>query len=109
MTYSRELEIPDQGAQLEFGDWRGVLLGVKVDDGEEKLLPWPPYKIMLPGGKHRIALTVYGSRRNAMGPFYCKTSWPNFSGPYYFRLLEVKQRQLVPCGLLEEPILKAVK
>ena len=109
VTYTREFGIPARGALLEFGEWCGVLLGVRIDDGEEKLLPWPPYRVMLPGGTHRIALTVYGSRRNAMGPFYCKTAWPKFSGPYYFRLAEVKQRQLVPCGLLKEPVLKAVK
>ncbi|MBE6372964.1 MAG: hypothetical protein E7055_12945 [Lentisphaerae bacterium] len=109
VTYSRELEIPAKGAQLEFGDWRGVLLGVRIDDGKESVLPWPPYRVMLPGGKHRIALTVYGSRRNAMGPFYCKTAWPSWTGPYQFKLSEVKNRQLVPCGLLTEPVLKAVK
>ena len=109
VTYSRELEIPARGARLDFGEWRGVLLGVKVDDGEEKLLPWPPYRVMLPGGRHRIALTVYGSRRNAMGPFYCKTAWPSWTGPFQFKEQEVKKRQLVPCGLLNEPVLKAVK
>ncbi|MBR4663560.1 MAG: hypothetical protein IKO93_06775, partial [Lentisphaeria bacterium] len=73
------------------------------------VLPWPPYRVMLPGGKHRIALTVYGSRRNAMGPFYCKTAWPSWTGPYQFKAREVKNRQLVPCGLLKEPVIKAVK
>ncbi|MBO4303600.1 MAG: hypothetical protein J6A21_03345 [Lentisphaeria bacterium] len=109
VTYLRELEIPAKGALLEFGDWRGAVLGVKVDDGKETVLPWPPCKVMLPGGKRRIALTVYGSRRNAMGPFYCKTPWPPFSGPYYFRLSEGKERQLVPSGLLRAPVIREIK
>ena len=109
VTYSRELEIPSKGALLDFGEWRGVLLGVRIDDGKETVLPWPPYQVMLPGGKHRVSITVYGSRRNAMGPFYCKTAWPSWTGPVQFKLSEVKKRQLVPCGLLKEPVLKAVK
>lgn len=109
VTYSRELEIPEAGALLDFGEWRGVLLGVRIDDGEEKVLPWPPYQAMLPGGRHRIAITVYGSRRNAMGPFYCDTAWPAWTGPYQFKILQVKERQLVPCGLLKAPVIKPVK
>ena len=109
VTYSRELDIPAKGARLDFGEWRGVLLGVRIDNGKESVLPWPPYQVMLPGGRHRVSIIVYGSRRNAMGPFYCKTAWPAWTGPAQFKLSEVKKRQLVPCGLLEEPVLKAVK
>lgn len=109
VTYSRKLNIPAQGARLDFNEWRGVLLGVRIDGGKEIVLPWPPYQVMLPGGTHRIELTVYGSRRNAMGPFYCKTAWPSWTGPNEFKAQMVKKRQLVPCGLLKEPVLKAVK
>ena len=66
----------------------------------------------LPAGStsfDKIELTVYGSRRNAMGPFYCKTAWPSWTGPNEFKSQMVKKRQLVPCGLLEDPVLKAVK
>ena len=109
VTYKRTLDVPAKGGVLEMGDWRGVLLGVKVDDCEEKLLPWPPYQVSLPGGRHRIAVTVYGSRRNAMGPFYCDTAWPSWTGPFQFKVLQVKKRQLVPCGLLTAPVLKAIR
>ena len=77
-----------------------------IDNGPEKLLPWPPCRTELPEGVHEIAITVYGSRRNAMGPFYAATAWPEWTGPAQFKMLAVKTRQLVPCGLLSAPILR---
>ena len=106
VTYSRIADIPSGGGMLEFPDWNGVCLGVRVDDGGESLLPWPPYRTTLPEGRHRLAVTVYGSRRNAMGPFYCETPYPQCAGPAQFRAMRSEKRQLVPCGLLKAPVVK---
>ena len=103
VTYSRNVTVPPGGAMLEIANWNGVLLGVRLDDGDEKLLSWPPYRTELPAGKHRLFITVYGSRRNAMGPFYCDTPYPPFSGPAQFRTVCSEKRQLVPGGLLDAP------
>ena len=107
VTYSREVEIPDGGAVLEFADWSGVLLGVRIADGAETLLPWPPYRLELPAGKFRLYITVYGSRRNALGPFFVeRQAWV---GPDQFRMKQQNKRQLIPGGLLGEPVIKIIK
>ena len=85
------------------------MLGVKVDDTEEKVLPWPPYSVKLPTGKHRLEITVYGHRRNALGPFYLNEKWPVRTGPYQHKVYEHPERQLVPCGLLEFPEISSIK
>lgn len=97
-----EVEL-DSPALLKFGSWRGTLLGVKVGNGSETLLPWPPYQTLLPAGKHQITITVYGHRRNALGPFYLNEKWPVRTGPYQHKVYEHPERQLVPFGLLEMP------
>jgi len=107
VTYSREVEIPGGGAVLEFADWSGVLLGVRIADGAETLLPWPPYRLELPAGKFRLYITVYGSRRNALGPFFVeRQAWV---GPDQFRMKRQNKRQLIPGGLLGEPVIKIIK
>ena len=97
-----EVEL-DSPALLKFGSWRGTLLGVKVGDNSETLLPWPPYQTLIPAGKHQITITVYGHRRNALGPFYLNEKWPVRTGPYQHKVYEHPERQLVPFGLLEMP------
>ena len=103
------MEIPDGGAYLNIDAWGGTLLGVKIDDRDEKILPWPPYEVWIPEGTHNLSITVYGNRRNAMGPFFCDTLRPAWTGPNQFKALDVDFRQLVPFGLLEEPIIKVIK
>ena len=92
-------------SRLSFPQWRGTLLGVKVDEEEEKLLPFFPFEMEIPQGKHRLAVTVYGHRRNAFGPFYLKEKWPERTGTYQFKVYESSFRQLVPAGLLSPPLL----
>lgn len=109
VTYSRELEIPANGAFLEIADWQGTLLSVQVDNGEEQYLPWPPYRTLLPGGKHKVSITVYASRRNAMGPFFCKDISPRWTSPEEFKSLYSNKRQLVQSGLLAAPAMRKIK
>ncbi|MBR2427176.1 MAG: hypothetical protein IKB16_10615 [Lentisphaeria bacterium] len=109
ITYSRTVQVPDGGRVLEFAKWRGVLLGVTINDGEEQLLPWPPYRVELPAGEIQLKITVYGSRRNALGPFYGAEAWPAWTGPGVFKETISPIRQLVPCGLLTAPELCLIK
>ena len=90
-------------AVLKFGEWRGSLLGVTIDDDAETLLPWPPFQVKIPAGRHRVSITVYGHRRNALGPFYLNEKWPVRTGPYQHKVYEHPERQLVPFGILELP------
>ena len=109
VMYSRELDLPEGGAFLEIDMWQGTLLSIRADDGEERSLPWPPYRALLPGGKHKVSITVYGSRRNAMGPFFCKDASPVWTAPEEFRVQYSDKRRLVPSGLLAAPAIREVK
>ena len=108
LTYIFDLA-PETDSIMDIPEWRGTMLGVKIDSAEEKLLLWPPYTIPVSAGKHRIELTVYGHRRNALGPFYLNEKWPVRTGPYQHKVYEHPERQLVPCGLLAAPELKKIK
>lgn len=91
---------------LRIPAWRGAMLGVSVNGAPETLLPWPPYELdvtdLLRDARNMAKVTVYGHRRNACGPFYLKDRlWPIWTGPREMELYEVRERGLVPCGLLE--------
>ena len=51
--------------------------------------------------KNLLEITVYGHRRNAFGPFYLNESSPHWVGPLQFKTCQQKEKQLVPCGLME--------
>ena len=92
-------------SKITFPHWQGTLIGVKIDDGEEKIIPFFPFEAELPCGSHRLAVTIYGHRRNAFGPFYLNEKYPERTGPYQFKVYESSKRQLVECGLLESPVI----
>lgn len=103
ITYYIDMEC-NSPSKICFPRWRGTLIGVKVDDETEKLLSFFPFETDVPRGKHRLAVTVYGHRRNALGPFYLNEKWPERTGPYQFKVYEHPERQLVPAGLLDAPV-----
>ena len=104
--------IPADGKPLflEFGAWRGASLGVSVNGGPLHPVPWPPFRVEigseLTSGDNEIAITVFGHRRNAYGPFYLEETWPPWSGPLQFKAYLQPKRNLVPCGLLKPPVLE---
>jgi len=109
-TYVRDVAVAkadDRPLFIEFGEWRGALLGVSVNGGETKLLPWAPFRLdigpELKDGVNKLAITVFGHRRNAHGPFYLEETWPVWNGPLQFKSYLQPVRKLVPCGLLEAP------
>ena len=68
--------------------------------------PFPPYEARFADGLHRdgtdeFAVTVYGHRRNAFGPFYLKggEKWPGWTGPEQLSATDETERALVPFGL----------
>ena len=83
---------------------------MSVNGSEQTMLPWPPYRLdisqYLKDGENTLEIEVYGHRRNSHGPFYLHEKWPAWTGPAQFRFYQETERQLVPCGLLETPLLK---
>lgn len=112
LTYRTTFRKPetDGPVLLEIPEWRGVALGVRVNGSDPIMIPWPPFSAditsLLKDGENVLEIEVLGHRRNSHGPFYLTTKWPNWTGPAEFKRYLVTNRQLVPCGLLEPPVLK---
>lgn len=94
---------------LEIPQWRGTALGVAVNGGRRIPILHPPDRVeiseFLLEGVNRIELTVFGHRRNSHGPFYTMPTHCNMASPPQFALLSFHRRLLVPCGILETPVL----
>jgi hypothetical protein len=108
VTYAAEVEIPagTSTVKVELGKWAGAAAGIRFNDGEQQILGWPPYTASFTGGvkpgKNRVEITIFGSRRNAFGPFYDLEARPGWVGSEQLKAFLTNEKQLVPCGLLEE-------
>lgn len=116
VTYHHEFKLLARGLKhtimLEFPQWYGAAIGVSVNGKPEKMLPWPPYKLVLEdlkAGVNSLDITVYGSRRNLCGPFYCKDATPRWTGPLQLKAYDTNERRLVASGLLAEPLVHIAK
>lgn len=109
LTYKFRARVPKSGSvKLAPEDWSGTAIGFKVNGGKERFRPFPPYEATFGGGELRrdgtdeFEITVYGSRRNQLGPFYIAggTRWPLWSGNGEMDCYaEAPHRALVPFGL----------
>lgn len=112
LTYCFPLEkLPEGRIFVSFPSWRGSALGIRVNDGEEKMLAWYPERLEITShlnrkGRNRLCVTVYNHRRNAFGPFYLRNCWPVWTGTRQFKNCETEERQTVPLGLLAPPVLE---
>lgn len=98
VTYFAEIDNPES-CKIQFPDWRGTLLSIKINNSEEKILLMPPFAAELPQGRCKLEITVYGHLRNAFGPFFINEKWPMLSSSAMFKNYETPIRQLVPCGI----------
>jgi len=101
-TYNYKFRMEKAGrCKLDIGKWHGSALGVRWDNGEEKLFYSQPYTMnsaVLEAGEHSLQITVYGHRRNAFGPFYWHKSY-SWIGWYEFQIVETQKKLLVDLGL----------
>ena len=79
-----------------------------MNGGAETFRPLPPYEAVFDGpalrrdGTDEFEITVYGSRRNQLGPFYVAggVRWPIWTGNAEMdAVAEAPRRALVPFGL----------
>ncbi len=111
VTYNKTFEYRKNGNPLfvEIPEWRGIAIGVRVNDSERQVIAWPPFRLdisdLVKEGTNTIAITIFGHRRNSHGPFYLNEKWPSWTGPQQFKYYDHPERQLVPCGLLQDPVL----
>ena len=115
LIYSYDLDQLPSGKKFRFcaGKWQGVSLSVRVDGGEWIAMPCYPFsaglEALTEAGNHTLEVRVFGSRRNAFGPFYCQEALPAYCGPWYFKDFAHPERTLIPFGLLEAPRIEIEK
>lgn len=117
ITYSFDINVPvgADAVRLHTHFYRGALVSVNVDGGEEKKSVYPPYDVLFEGlseGKHTVNMTLFGNRNNCFsalhqsdrslwwkGPQMWKTSGDSFTYEY----------NLVEMGILASPVIEFIK
>lgn len=99
--------------KLKFGEWKGFALRVGINGKDGEFIAWPPYELIIDiekGKKTTLDITVYGNRRNLLGPFYyentAKTIW---YGPGEMKCHKTNIREYQPIGLLTNLTIVKVK
>ena len=99
--------------KLKFGEWKGFALRVSVNGDEGEVIAWPPYELIFNieiRTKTIQTITVYGNRRNLLGPFYYKdTAKTIWYGPGEMKKHETNIREYQPIGLLTDLTIVRVK
>ncbi len=105
MTYCFHVcfEPSGEAVFLEIPEWSGAALGIRINESDENTILHRPDLLrvdsLLKRGENRICVTVYGSCRNAFGPFYADPG--NLVDPDDFYRIEFQKRTLVPYGLMK--------
>lgn len=100
VTYHWDFEAAGEMRRFDFSDCVGTAFGVSLNDEPEYPFVMPPYeyRFATQRGRNHLAFRVYGSRRNALGPFYHRGT-PYLVTPRTFREYEGPARQLHPYGI----------
>ncbi|MDR0932550.1 MAG: hypothetical protein LBM70_05955 [Victivallales bacterium] len=100
VTYYADFDAQGELLEFDFSDRSGTAFGVSLNGEKERVFVSPPYKCLLATckGKNRLAFQIYGSRRNALGPFYIRET-PYMITPRTFKQYETPVRQLRPYGI----------
>lgn len=115
VTYHQEFNLTnDSDLSLCISQYRGAVIGVKLDGVDVGKIAFPPFKLNFDNvkkGAHKLDVTLYGTRyntlsalhnlnadkkRNYIGPDYWRTENEAWSYEYNFR----------PMGVLKTPILR---
>ena len=100
LTY--HLELPPGAKKLVFRKWQGTALKIKTAKSASRVLFGDVADVRR---ARRIHVTVLGSRRNALGPFYFdgENSPGRRGAPAQFFSTAQREKSLVPYGLIEAP------
>lgn len=111
VTYHLPIETDGGAVTLKAPHYRGALMGVRLDGGEEQALIYPPYHCSLgtpAKGKHTIDLTLYGHRRNGFGPVHLADLNERWIGPGAWRSEDdewTEEYRICEEGVLTSPII----
>lgn len=115
VTYRKSVTLntkPNERAFIRLPEYRGVAFRVFVDGRVAGISGWAPHEVEVGGvtGTEPVELQieVIGHRRNSHGPFHINEKWPAWTGPGEYAYNEKRWfegYQLVPCGIMSEPLL----
>ncbi|OHD55080.1 MAG: hypothetical protein A2096_09525 [Spirochaetes bacterium GWF1_41_5] len=113
VTYYGKFSFPENAGKTLFlavPDYCGTAVRVLVNGENAGLTAWAPNRVdispFVKKGLNTLGIEIISHRRNSHGPFYCSSKWPNWTGPGEFEKYESRERQLVPCGLMKNPVLE---
>lgn len=116
IEYFADIEAPrDCCASVSVRCYRGMLLRAELDGEQLGIIAFSPYEVYAPNvkkGKHRLKLTLYGSRYNCFGPLHVTDDKLLWQGPDAWKFMhDGKDRwkyeySLKPLGIIAGPEIK---
>ena len=111
MIYILDADIQRAGERvvIEVPEWDGVLLRFRVNGKDAGRVAWPPFEVditeKVKKGRNRVEVTVFGSRRNLLGPLHHGVVYPSWTGPWEYLAREHWRDDYVgvPYGLKAAP------
>ena len=108
LTYCCEEELKEE-CRIAVPNYRGALVGVRIDGGEELPVIESPYQAVFTGlspGRHKIQITLYGNRYNQFGQLHNCDAREVYFGPKTWRTRGAawsREYCLKPMGILSAP------
>ena len=111
IIYETEIETPDCDLEIQANHYKGALLGVILDNEEEKNIIFSPYKAIfenVKAGKHKIKFIYYGNRYNTFGALH-RNSDHFWKGPAMWYTEDCKwsyEYILANVGIMKSPVIR---
>ena len=119
IDYCTDIETPcDCSAVIAVRNYRGALMRVSLDGKDLGIIAYAPYEVKadnLKKGKHRLKITLYGTRNNCFGALHNTDDKLRWRGPEAWKFMhDGKDRwkyeySLKPMGILASPEIKYYK
>jgi hypothetical protein len=99
VRYMAEIELPERASALilRISDWAGAVINVRLDDGPDHVMAFPPFELRLDldgrADRRQLTVDVVGTLKNLFGP--------------HFSSERIEQRWSGPRAWLEHPPMPA--
>lgn len=91
IEYLTEIDVPcDCDAVIAIRNYKGMAMRVRLDEKDLGIIAFAPYEIKADGltkGRHRLSVTLYGSRNNCFGPLHITDDKLRWVGPEAWRFM----------------------
>ena len=112
LTYQMEVKTPACALGICVPHYRGAVVRVKVDGKEAGVIAYDPYEVIVENtmaGRHKIELTLFGTRFNSFGGVHNTDAAELWAGPNYWRSTGDRwcyEYRLRKMGILSSPIFR---